>query len=210
MKDVSQEEGRTVLFVSHDLGAVGRLCNRGIWMDSGEIRADGGVDEVVRQYLGATAGQPSSAEFTDVAGGPIRLEAARVAATAGADSEIIRRDEPLEISLTFTTVEPVRALNLSVYVMDQQGNRILDDALGDAPRGAADFPRGRHTARVTLPPLLPAGEYTLGLWFGSAYEEYIEREILAFQIWPRGDDPEEAGGRPRVVQPMLRWEVGEL
>ena len=60
---------------------------------------------------------------------------------------------------------------------------------------------------MTLPPLLPAGEYALGVWFGSAYEEFLDREVLTFRIWPRGDDLEEAVGRPRVVAPMLEWDM---
>jgi hypothetical protein len=98
-------------------------------------------------------------------------------------------------------------LNVSVYIVARDGQRVLADALGDAPRHAPDFPAGRHVAAVTLPPLLRAGEYALGVWFGSAYEEYFEREVLTFRISPRSDDLEEAIGRPRVVQPMLEWDV---
>jgi lipopolysaccharide transport system ATP-binding protein len=43
-------QGRALLFVSHSLSAVQLLCNRAIWMDSGVIREDGDVDEVIRRY----------------------------------------------------------------------------------------------------------------------------------------------------------------
>jgi ABC-2 type transport system ATP-binding protein/lipopolysaccharide transport system ATP-binding protein len=202
-----RQEGRTVLFVSHDLGAVGRLCNRGVWLDGGRLAADGPIDDVIRSYLGGTAGRPSSATFDDLAAGPIRLNAAEVVAAGREDSEMIRRDETLRISLRFETTAAVRGLNLAVFVVTRDGTRVIDDALGDAPRRPADLSPGRHVATATLPPLLPAGEYALGVWFGSAYEEFLEREVLTFRIWPRSDDLEEAVGRPRVVAPMLEWDL---
>jgi ABC-2 type transport system ATP-binding protein/lipopolysaccharide transport system ATP-binding protein len=202
-----RDEGRTVLFVSHNLGAVGRLCDRGLWLERGRLAADGDTQEVIRRYLGSTAGRPSSAEFNDVFGGPVRVRSADVVTAEGEDSEIIQRDEPLRISVTFETAEAIRGLNVSVYIVASDGARVVDDALGDAPRRARDFPAGRHVVTVTVPPLLRAGEYALGVWFGSAYEEFLEREVLTFRIWPRSDDLEEAIGRPRVVQPMLEWDV---
>ncbi len=45
--------GRTVLFVSHNMAAIAGLCNRAIWIDRGSIKADGGVEEVTREYLNA-------------------------------------------------------------------------------------------------------------------------------------------------------------
>jgi ABC-type polysaccharide/polyol phosphate transport system ATPase subunit len=203
-----REEGRTVLFVSHDLGAVGRLCNRGLWIDGGRLAAEGDADEVIRRYLGGTAGRPSSADFDDLVAGPIRVRAVDVTAAGREDSEIIHRDETLRIAVTFETDEVIRGFNVSVYIVARDGTRVLADALGDAPRRAPDLSAGRHVTTVTVPPLLRAGEYALGLWLGSAYEEYLlDREVLTFQIWPRRDDLEEAIGRPRVVQPMLEWDV---
>jgi ABC-2 type transport system ATP-binding protein/lipopolysaccharide transport system ATP-binding protein len=205
--DDFRQEGRTVLFVSHDLGAVGRLCNRGVWLDGGRLAADGPIDDVIRSYLGGTAGRPSSTTFDDLAAGPIRLNAVDVVAAGREDSEMIRRDETLRITLTFETTEAIRGLNLSVHVVNSDGARVIDDALGDAPRRALDLQTGRHIAVATVPPFLPAGEYTLGAWFGSAYEEFLDLDLLTFQIWPRSDDLEEAVGRSRVAQPMLDWDV---
>jgi lipopolysaccharide transport system ATP-binding protein len=50
MQDVSRGEGRTVLFVSHNMGAVKNLCKRGIVLDQGQVAFDGGVEEAVGYY----------------------------------------------------------------------------------------------------------------------------------------------------------------
>jgi lipopolysaccharide transport system ATP-binding protein len=43
----------TVIFVSHDLAAVAKLSRRAIWLDEGQMRADGNVDDVIKAYLRA-------------------------------------------------------------------------------------------------------------------------------------------------------------
>ena len=50
MKDVA-EQGRTVLFVSHNMASVRSLCTRGILLTQGRVELDGGVDEAIRAYL---------------------------------------------------------------------------------------------------------------------------------------------------------------
>lgn len=54
-----KNSGRTVLFVSHNLAAVENLCSRGIWIDSGQIRMDGPVREVIEAYMASYAGDSS-------------------------------------------------------------------------------------------------------------------------------------------------------
>jgi lipopolysaccharide transport system ATP-binding protein len=51
MQDISKGEGRTVLFVSHNMAAVKSLCTRGIVLENGKVVFEGGVDEVVDKYL---------------------------------------------------------------------------------------------------------------------------------------------------------------
>ena len=54
MQDVASE-GRTVLFVSHNMGAVANLCTSGLWLDHGTVRARGRVEEVVAAYIESVA-----------------------------------------------------------------------------------------------------------------------------------------------------------
>lgn len=51
MQDVSKGEGRTVLFVSHNMGAVKNLCKRGIVLNQGQVVFDGGVEDAIERYL---------------------------------------------------------------------------------------------------------------------------------------------------------------
>lgn len=51
MQDVSKGEGRTVLFVSHNMTSVKGLCNNGVWLKDGMVHQIGGVDEIVEDYL---------------------------------------------------------------------------------------------------------------------------------------------------------------
>jgi len=51
MQDVSKDEGRTVLFVSHNMTAVKGLCKRGVWLKDGMLHKDGDVNDIVREYL---------------------------------------------------------------------------------------------------------------------------------------------------------------
>ncbi|HWR89131.1 MAG TPA: polysaccharide ABC transporter ATP-binding protein [Dissulfurispiraceae bacterium] len=64
MEDVSAKEGRTVLFVSHNMGTVLSLCNRGILLHKGEVLADGTVSSVIDKYLGIRLKQEDVIDLT--------------------------------------------------------------------------------------------------------------------------------------------------
>ncbi len=65
MKEAAQVEGRTVLYVSHNMETIRRLCSRCIVLDEGHIVYDGSVDQAISVYLGVQEGLKSSFRFTD-------------------------------------------------------------------------------------------------------------------------------------------------
>ena len=71
---------------------------------------------------------------------------------------------------------------------------------------SSDPPREIDVA-LTVPPILPAGDYLLGVWIGSSYDSFLEQEVLRFRVWPKAEDPADALERDRIVQPPARWEV---
>src|SRR4029453_18888264 len=62
MSDLGRE-GRTVVFISHDLGSINQVCRRTIWLDHGEMRADGPSGDVIDQYVRSAVGGSSGDDF---------------------------------------------------------------------------------------------------------------------------------------------------
>lgn len=89
MKDVSRE-GRTVLFVSHDLSAITRICSRALAIDKGSVAHEGTAAQVVRDYLNSEAGISAVRDFTAEQNPPssefVRLQSVRVIDESGATS----------------------------------------------------------------------------------------------------------------------------
>jgi ABC-type polysaccharide/polyol phosphate transport system ATPase subunit len=197
------EGGRTVVFVSHNLDAVSALCRTTAWLDRGAVRAYGPTAEVVDAYL--TAG-------TDLAGRrvyPLREDRAasvleaRVLDAHDAPASALSRDEPVVLEVRFAVREPVPGLDLTVFVQNLRGVRVLEEAwsekVPDEERGLT----GEYVARIAIPPVLAVGEYVAGLWLGSKYDAmFYEDDVLRFRLDGRDH------GRPnRVVALGLTWDV---
>ena len=108
---------------------------------------------------------------------------------------------------SFASRSPVVAVGLSVQ--NQRGIRVLDEVWGEYSDDvlAIDDPPREIDVALTIPPILPAGDYLLGVWIGSSYDSFLEQEVLRFRVWPKAEDPADALERDRIVQPPARWEV---
>jgi ABC-2 type transport system ATP-binding protein/lipopolysaccharide transport system ATP-binding protein len=203
-------EGRTVLFVSHDIGAVGHLCSRTIWLDKGGTVDDGPTARVVGEYLRATLQHGRELVLgEDVAEGPVALVGLEV---EGRDAETaaVRRDEPLRVTVRIETREHVPDLDVAIWISNREGMRILDEAFSDVRnnRGALDQP-GLREVTITFPPVLPPGEHTLGVWLGTPEHDFLDQGLLTVQIVQRPDDPPNVTRRTRIAAPLVAWETAE-
>jgi ABC-type polysaccharide/polyol phosphate transport system ATPase subunit len=176
-----EHSGRTVVFVSHDLDAIQRLCGRAIWLEHGRVTAEGAPSEVIDRYLGADLRRVGEVVL---AGRPEeRVAVARVAVLnpAGVPADVLDRDQGFRIEIDLVVSEPTTGLDVSTYVSNNRGVRIIDEALSDH----RDLIGGTGTFRatVTIPPVLNVGEYSVGIWVGSGYEERVWRDdVLRFSL----------------------------
>lgn len=199
-------EGRTVVFVSHDAGAVTELCDRAIWLDAGRLVQEGPASDVTRAYMDTLLGRSAEPLPIPDHPGPVRLEGVAVAGAGGSSAP--RRGEEVTVRLELSGPAPP-GLDLAVYVLDEHGHRVIDDALSDHaafPEGGAD----RYSITATLPPILRAGDYAVGVWIGTTHEEYLDASVHAFTIAPSERDKEEAMRRRRLVQPPVEWRVDDV
>jgi ABC-type polysaccharide/polyol phosphate transport system ATPase subunit len=172
----AEREGRTVVFVSHDLASLSRICPRALWMEAGRVRATGPSAEVVRQYL--SSGLVSATTGTAlVRSGPLTLTSVRIGPADGPPTGTLMREEPVRIDVAFHVAEEVPGLDLAIYVTDHRGVRILDQALSETSQPR--LPAGSYRAQVTVPPLLNVGDFTVGIWFGTAHAELLHEPAAA-------------------------------
>ena len=129
MQDVSRGEGRTVLFVSHNMGAVKNLCKRGIVLNQGQVAFDGKVDEAVNFYLKSNSNtknkecilKPEHHLFRDNFSREIEIE--KVALCN--DSTVIASNEPLEIDLWLkNNYSSHKQCQYTIYIFDDLNNRV--------------------------------------------------------------------------------------
>jgi ABC-type polysaccharide/polyol phosphate transport system ATPase subunit len=202
------QEGRTVLFVSHDLGAVARICERAIWLEDGEIKHDGPTSRSIDLYLDARGERAASVEFPSEPDKPVQLLSVGIADEAGALVDAPQRDEPLAVRTRFLVREPLRALDVKIYIMTRRGVRVLEENLSDQqPDADCGSVGGEWEATVVVPPILAAGDYILGVAIHSPYQRFLDQEVLTFRLWPPPDERRESVDRSRIVQPGVRWRL---
>ena len=204
-------EGRTVIFVSHDLGAVQKLCPRALWIERGRIRADGASADVAEHYLRSHLAGSTSVEFPPEPARTVQLDAVSLASPAGEPLDTMRRTEPFSVHVRFTTRRRLPNLDLAVYLTDRRGVRVIDEAWSDTARPPlTGRESGQYEATLTLRPMLAPGDYQLGVWIGSsvaAGENFVHRDVLTLRVWPEADDRRDAIERQRLVQPSVSWEM---
>jgi lipopolysaccharide transport system ATP-binding protein len=204
-------EGRTVLFVSHNLTAVQKMCGRAIWLDQGRIAEDGHATAVAQHYLSRVSTQRTAREWEDPATAPgsdcVRIRAARVC--AGSDG-IIDVATPIVLQFDYWNLDPDARLNLSVVVYNEEGVALFNTVPAREPdwHGRA-FPKGLFRSECVIPGgLLNNGVHHVELYVVRNQATVLSRheDILVFDVL---DSPELRGawfGKwVGVVRPDLEW-----
>ena len=122
-----RREGRTIVLVSHDLGAVARLCERALWLDGGRVAAAGSVRDVINAYQ-RTVGereQRERAQRGEVGARwgskEIEITRARVVGPDGDERAVLDSGAPAAIEIAYRNAAGVRDAVFGVYVYRDDG-----------------------------------------------------------------------------------------
>ncbi len=215
--------GRSVLFVSHNLAAVARLCSRAILLHEGRVVASGPVPSVLAEYVGgATGHSPTYVDFRrgsrSLPGSEdARLLAARVSSQGmTAASADIRR--PVHLEIDFEVLQARMAVHAIAQLHDEFGHCLFTtmdclDAESRAPR-----PPGCYRAIVEIPGnFLTEGwlSVDIGLWSHEPVAVHAhERGLLSFQVIDASEGDGARGNYvgplPGVIRPTLAWHTQRI
>ncbi|HET9848669.1 MAG TPA: ABC transporter ATP-binding protein [Candidatus Dormibacteraeota bacterium] len=121
-----RREGKTIVFVSHDLSSVRRFCDRTIWIDRGQIRADGLPDDVTEQYLADVQHHaPSDDGASGTRWGTRQAEIARVElmGSAGEPKYVFEPGDTMQLRVSYRCKEPIRKPIIGVAIFREDGVR---------------------------------------------------------------------------------------
>jgi lipopolysaccharide transport system ATP-binding protein len=211
--------GRTVLFVSHNMQAVARLCERTMLLDEGRIVLDGHSPEVVASYLQAGHGSSSYREWTEeTAPGSktVKMSWVRVVQDGDTvDTADIRR--PIGLEMAFRILRPGPPLVPKVKLVSGEGD-IVFNALDTDPRWNEPALPGEYVSTAWIPGnLLNEGFFTVDVGICSIgvklHAHTGAANAVSFHVHDPGDGDSSRGrftGRLRgAVRPLLDWTTQE-
>ncbi len=176
MQDVSKGEGRTVLFVSHNMASIQQLCHNGILLNNGFIEKTGEISEVVNCYL---SGQRGLNDFERGGTGAVRVLDLKV------DKEVIHLGEDLSICFSIEVNRDEDIVDVSFDVKDSDYRNVTHISNYDDSFQLQKVKKGDKYCleciirRINLAP----GNYTANLWVGSPYEHFDWlRECVSFNV----------------------------
>jgi lipopolysaccharide transport system ATP-binding protein len=173
-------EGRTVLFVSHNMPSVESLCERAVLIDHGKLREDGRPADVIRSYLqdfSAAATMPLDERIDRKGDGSARMVALEVEDRDG--DGVIRCTSRLRVTIRYTSSEPLRFARFIVWIHDRKAGSVfvLDT---EATGGLPDVLPATGTVECTTDPInmTPGACYVdIQLLKGGGETDYVHRAL---------------------------------
>ena len=205
MGSVSRQ-GRTIVFVSHNMTALQRLCTRVVWLNGGKVTDAGDPRKVIDHYLqrNAVANLESVWEDNLTAPGNERVRLRSVRVLPQTDSaEPITVHTPLRIEFTYFNYVPGMMLNVSMFLNNLEEICVFNIASDFAPRPAGLI---RHTVEIPGD-FLNAGSYYVNMLIvKDASTGILFRDnVVAFEV-VEGEVVGNWYGRvPGAVRPQLKW-----
>ncbi|MBW4582595.1 MAG: ATP-binding cassette domain-containing protein [Tildeniella nuda ZEHNDER 1965/U140] len=190
MQDVSKNQGRTILFVSHNSDAIQRLCSKCLMLERGQVAAYGDMTGVMSRYLSSSNHQASPIQWFDLSSSPrvrgnkkAQFTAIHYNSTNKAVAFNPYPDGPLEFSVSIESEVPQTVGSFALTLYDQNGAKLVNaDTLSTGQ--VFSLQRGKNLVNLTLKQLhLNPGIYILGLWLSDPLSNTIFDHIeSAFEM----------------------------
>jgi lipopolysaccharide transport system ATP-binding protein len=207
MQDVATGEGRTILFVSHNMGALAQLCTRGVLLEHGTVASIGPIREVIEDYFQSGSDHRSAqAEFPIEPAKPCQFLSAEILRADGTPASEFSCEEPFIVRLRLEIRQPMAGMNLWFTLINLEGIRIFCSDVRDGdPSITERLGAGPHTFEIKVPgQLLAPMTYLMNIGCAGHVETYDLRvsccEFTLRDLVSRRPD------RPGFLSVLLPWE----
>ena len=217
MSDVAQE-GRTVMFVSHNMSAILRLTEKTIVLNQGKLIKIAPTQEAVDYYLSSGFAEFGERVWTPEevkqSRSPFTPIALRIKNPQGAVVDTIRSTQPITVEMHYKVDAPIKGLRVGIYLLTSRGEHVFTSFDTDTPEQYERFmvrEPGEYISKCVIPAnLLNNGRYIIGV-NASAYrvKRYFQDEnALIFTVDTTGAPgtqwPENRSG---TIRPLLDWQI---
>jgi lipopolysaccharide transport system ATP-binding protein len=218
MRDVG-ESGRTVLFVSHDMQAVGRLCSRAIWIKDGQIARNDKTPVVVGAYLREQSEKGTEKIWKDATDAPgnefMRLRKVRVRDEKGNVASVADIGSPVGIEITYQILQDEKIITPTFHLYNEQGICVFVSFDQDKNWRYKPRKKGIYVSTAWIPANFLAEGTMFVTVIMATFEplavHLIERDAVTFRVTDKikGDSARGnyVGEMPGVVRPILEWET---
>lgn len=180
MQDVSNREGRTVLFVSHNMSAMSNLCNKGILLSQGALQFQGGINEVINTYV-TKSDDNKGLLSRSTPGSKWWLNSIRMF-QGGSETSYINVNDPVSLSLDFGGSE-TRKISFELLVKDSEHNPVIYIPLGIGQNINFACAPGRYGLNLDLKlPHLALGAYNVDIYIVESFVTRIATLQNAFSF----------------------------
>ena len=217
MEEVSQE-GRTVIFVSHNMAAVRALCKTGLFLEKGRGVYAGDVDSTVKTYLDSENIERKHLSRVEIKPNPslwAQFLFVAIKNLRGEDVSSTSHERPFIIQIGFDVRRKDLGCYLVLDILDANKEAVVNSLDFETRNGFVNYKQGVNTLQVTVPPILVPGEYHLSLRAilklrGKEHLLDAVHEVCAFEITDGGSVRAQSGvkwsGR---ISHLLTWEQKE-
>ncbi|HTP65142.1 MAG TPA: ABC transporter ATP-binding protein [Geobacteraceae bacterium] len=213
MEDVSTREGRTVLFVSHNMGAIARLCQTAIWLDAGNIMSFGAAVDVLHEYQAQDASSGSLWVRPEMAKRrEFSFERIEVTNSKNRASMAYSADDMMKINIWYAVHSGMSGCQIAFRLYNADGLVVFTTADTDYVR-LPSVPRevGSYLAQVSIPAnFLAPGTYYLSIAAHQPYQTVYDaiEQPVTFTVtttgWTGAYD-----GRLGVMAPIFHWNTAK-
>jgi lipopolysaccharide transport system ATP-binding protein len=212
MGDISKGEGRTVLFVSHNMAAVKSLCSKGIVLENGLVKHNGEVESAVSYYLGGggTESQNKRIFIEETYESEVfKLNEISLNTKGKSIAEPLVEDQPIELTTHIDIKGDPQRYHITYHLYNEMG-----EALFSFHNSDLELKKGENNIVCTFPAhFFQSGNFSLALFIieDKRRAVFIERDIITYTVV----DGERAlgvymGREPGYIKPRFEWKIDQL